>query len=242
MTKKYTPAIFQPTLRPSWGGVMSYISAEEKAKILEAIINYPKDTHIVSKFWEETIKPDLDMQYGSFVNTCLARGRGAKTYWETKVKDKGNLSLPYNILKDNSLKNKDKDKDKNKEQDENKNENEIYNEEFEEFWKVYTPVKCNGRFVDKGSKKTAYEKYVKLLKKGESHENIIRGVREYINRCQANNQLTCGATVFLNQERWKCCNEETVDGNPSKEYGQPRSILETYTEIARDYQQADNLY
>lgn len=125
---------------------------------------------------------------------------------------------------------------------ENRKEEEIYKEEFEEFWKLYTPVKCNRRFVDKGSKKTAYEKYVKLLKKGESHENIIRGTREYINRCQANNQLTCGATVFLNQERWKCCNEDTVDGNSSKEYGQPRSILETYTEIARDYQQADNLY
>ena len=38
---------------------MSYISAEEKAKILEAIINYLKDTHIISKFWEETIKPDM---------------------------------------------------------------------------------------------------------------------------------------------------------------------------------------
>lgn len=112
---------------------------------------------------------------------------------------------------------------------------EIYKEEFEEFWKEFTPVKCNGRFVDKGSKKTAYEKYVKLLEKGERHENIIRGVREYISHCQANNQLTCGATVFLNQERWKCDYGATIDGNSRTEHGESRSILETYAEIAREY-------
>lgn len=123
MAKKYTPAIFQPTLRPSWGGVMSYITVEEKAKIFEAIINYPKDTHIVSKFWEETVKPDLDVQYDKFVSSCLAKGVGARNYWETKDMDKGNISLPYDIdkdnislpnvnHKDNSLKDKDKDKGK----------------------------------------------------------------------------------------------------------------------------------
>ena len=230
MTKKYTPAIFQPTLRPSWGGVMSYISAEEKAKILEAIINYPKDTHIVSKFWEETVKPDLDMQYESFVATCLARGRGAKTYWETKAKEKDNLSLPCDIDKDNSLKDKDKNKDKDKDKDED------IKEYFNIFWEEFKPVKCNGRFVDKGSKKTAYEKFVKLIKKGESYEDIIRGTREYIKHCQANNQFTCGATVFLNQERWKNDYGTTINGNTAGQHEQPCSILETYTEIAREYQ------
>lgn len=114
---KYKPAIFQATVRPSWGGVLSYLSAEEKAQILEAIINYPKNTNIISKFWSETIKPDLDTQYDSFVNTCYARGRGARTYWETKSNNKVNLSLPLVNHKVNSLKDKDKDKDKDKNQD-----------------------------------------------------------------------------------------------------------------------------
>lgn len=114
MSKKYTPAIFQPTLRPSWGGVMSYISAEEKADILEAIISYPKSTNIKSHFWEETVKPDLEMQYESFVNTCLARGRGARNYWESKDINKDNLSYTKDNNKDNSLKDKDKNKDKDK--------------------------------------------------------------------------------------------------------------------------------
>lgn len=81
--------------------------------MLEAIIKYPQATDIQSKYWEETIKPDLDLQYETFVSTCSARGRGAKSYWETKGKDKDNLSIPQVNLKDNSLKDKDKNKDKN---------------------------------------------------------------------------------------------------------------------------------
>lgn len=110
-------------------------------------------------------------------------------------------------------------------------------EKFEEFWKEYTPVKCNGKFVDKGSKKTAYEKFVRILEKGEDYENIIRGVREYINHCKENGQLTCGATVFLNQERWKCDYGATINGESHTEQRQSRSILETYAEIAHKYQQ-----
>lgn len=124
---KYKPAIFQATVRPSWGGVLSYLSAEEKAQILEAIINYPKNTNIISKFWAETIKPDLDTQYDSFVNTCYARGRGARTYWETKSNNKVNLSLPLVNHKVNSLKDKDKDKDKIQDKDKNNKYGELKN-------------------------------------------------------------------------------------------------------------------
>ena len=114
MSKKYTPAIFQPTLRPSWAGALYYIPQEEKSLILEALVNYPKEIEINSRFWEETIKPDLEIQYQTFVNTCLARGRGAKSYWEAKGIEKDNLSISYDELKYNSLKDKDKNKDKDK--------------------------------------------------------------------------------------------------------------------------------
>jgi biotin operon repressor len=115
------------------------------------------------------------------------------------------------------------------------NKKDIYISQFNEFWSIYMPVKCNGRFVDKGSKKTAFEKFIKILEKGENYEDIIRGTKEYINHCRANNQLTCGATVFLNQERWKCDYSATINSNTNTEHGQPRSILETYAQIARKY-------
>lgn len=115
---KYVPAVFQPTVRPAWVGILSYVSNEEKAQILEAILKYPQQTDIKSKFWEETIKPDLETQYTKFTKSCEAKGCGSRTYWESK--DKDNISLPYDKHKDNIsisrdkvLKDKDKDKDKN---------------------------------------------------------------------------------------------------------------------------------
>lgn len=77
-------------------------------------------------------------------------------------------------------------------------------EHFERFWSSYTPVKTtDGRVVSKGSRKEAEAKYMKIVKSGVNPDDILNGLRAYINDCQHNNRLTCGATVFLNQERWK---------------------------------------
>lgn len=77
-------------------------------------------------------------------------------------------------------------------------------EHFERFWSSYTPVKTtDGRVVSKGSRKEAETKYLKIVKSGVKPDDILNGLRAYINDCQQNNRLTCGATVFLNQERWK---------------------------------------
>ena len=116
---KYIPAVFQPTVRPAWVGILSYVSNEEKAQILEAILKYPQETDIKSKFWEETIKPDLETQYTKFKKSCEAKGCGSRTYWESKDKDMDKISLPddnhmnnISIRTDKVLKDKDKDKDK----------------------------------------------------------------------------------------------------------------------------------
>lgn len=129
MTNKYTPAVFQPTVRPSWAGVLSYISEKERSDILEALIKYPEETNIQSMFWEETIKPDLEVQYQNFIRICEARGRGAKTYWgEHKL----SLSSTYDEYKDNSLKVKSEDKDKSegKSKVQYKDDNLIITEKF----------------------------------------------------------------------------------------------------------------
>lgn len=125
---------------------------------------------------------------------------------------------------------------------ENFNDNNIYIQQFEEFWKEYTPIKCDGRFIDKGSKKTAQDKFVKILQKGEKYENIINGCREYIEHCRKNNQLTCGVTVFLNQERWKNdYSGETCQSADNTKRQEPRSYLEIYSEIANELSQEDNI-
>lgn len=79
--RNYKPATFQPTVRPDWGGVLSYIPVEEKARILEAIIKYPS-IDIDSVFWQETIKPDLDLQYETFTQQCEMKSRAMRDRWD----------------------------------------------------------------------------------------------------------------------------------------------------------------
>lgn len=93
MVRKYKPATFQPTIRPDWGGVLSYIPDKEKIAILEALIKYPS-VECDSKFWIETIKPDLDLQFEEFKRQCEAKSRGVRNRWGktsiTHLKDDNN--------------------------------------------------------------------------------------------------------------------------------------------------------
>lgn len=117
----YKQATFQPTIRPSWAGTLSYIPEKERSDILIALTNYPKETDVQSRFWEETIKPDLDLQYERFISTCQARSQVARTYWDKQLNsnritnDKQLLSNC--ITNENKTKDKDKDKDKDKNKD-----------------------------------------------------------------------------------------------------------------------------
>lgn len=78
--RKYKPATFQPTIRPDWGGVLPYLAEKEKSQILEAIIKYPS-VECDGAFWQETIKPDLDLQYQEFCQQCEAKSRGVRNRW-----------------------------------------------------------------------------------------------------------------------------------------------------------------
>ena len=126
MARTYKPATFQPTVRPDWGGTLSYLPESEKAEILEAIIKYPsKDCN--SAFWLETIKPDLDFQYETFVGACKKKSQGIRDRWgkisttylqhmnnisTTGVQDMNKISDTYVIDVEEKDKNKDKDEDK----------------------------------------------------------------------------------------------------------------------------------
>jgi hypothetical protein len=75
--------------------------------------------------------------------------------------------------------------------------------QFNEFWKLYTPVQCSdGKHTDKGSRKTAFEAFKRALKK-DSYENIKDGLKRYLEKKAKNNSLTAYVSTFLNQESWK---------------------------------------
>lgn len=78
-----------------------------------------------------------------------------------------------------------------------------HEDDWEQFWKSYTPVKIDGRVVQKGSKTVARKKYMQIRKSGVTHDALMQGMIAYIRYCQENAILSCGVAVFLNQERWK---------------------------------------
>jgi hypothetical protein len=94
---------------------------------------------------------------------------------------------------------------------------DAHQQDWEEFWTAFTPVKIDGRVVAKGSKKLAEKKYTQIVKRGVKHEDIMRGLQSYLRYCRDNAILSCGVAVFLNQERWK------------DEYGGPTVLAKTQT-------------
>lgn len=89
------------------------------------------------------------------------------------------------------------------EKENNKKEKENLDDSFAEFWLAYMPVKCDGRFVNKGSKKETYKRYIKAVRGGAKPEDILTGLKKYLAYCIKNNQLTCQACVFLSKMRWQ---------------------------------------
>ena len=78
----------------------------------------------------------------------------------------------------------------------NANVNKQLKEDFESLWKKH-PNK-------KGSKKTSFKNYVKAIEGGTKHEEISKGLDNFIAYCQQNKWYTPAyASTWFNQERWE---------------------------------------
>ena len=120
-----------------------------------------------------------------------------------------------------------------------------FQQQFEEFWKLYVPVSStNGKMVAKGSKSEAEKKFIRILENGENYENIRKGLQKYLEFCRRNDQITCGVAVFLNQKRW-------ADGydsisvsaeNAGGKRQEPSALLNTYAELADQYRNGKPIF
>lgn len=86
--RNYEAATFQPTVRPDWAGTLDYMSPEEQSKIFQAILMFPSIEVKDSAFWSKTVKPDLEIQYKKFIESCEKKSIGARNRW-------GKISIPY---------------------------------------------------------------------------------------------------------------------------------------------------
>lgn len=135
MTK--SKATFQPTVRPDWAGAMDYIAESEQVKIFQAILMFPSIDLTDSAFWQKTIKPDLEQQYKTFIESCQKKAIGIRKRWENEKSIDMNTNVIDNytdvIDKDSPLKNKIKNKNNVEEQNKNTSttrtkENQIANQ------------------------------------------------------------------------------------------------------------------
>lgn len=85
-------------------------------------------------------------------------------------------------------------------------ESKKINDEFEEIWKNYLPVKTkDGGFTGKGDKKPALAEFERICKKADDNifEKISLGVKNYLQECSQTSTRTKHFVRFLKNETWK---------------------------------------
>lgn len=190
-----------------WKPLVDGLSDEVAGKIFKAIFKYQngEDVDSVNPIWT-FIKSKLDEYNKKGENISLSRSdagkKGMAKRWKNKEKitnitsDNKNNNCYQMITNDNKNNNKIKE---NKIKEINKENLQ----KFEEFWQEYKPVpKDDGTIVSKGNKKQAEQKYLALLKSGVKHEDILMGMKGYLENQKKAGWCSCGVPVFLNQEKW----------------------------------------
>lgn len=136
-------ATFQPTVRPDWAGAMEYIPETEQSQIFQAILMFPAIDLPNSAYWNKTIKPDLKLQFETFIGSCEKKSIGIRKRWEnTKGIDMNtNVIDNYTNESEKNTNEQDmiyivKDKDKNKDNDK-VNDNSLFNAGFQNW--VFPP-------------------------------------------------------------------------------------------------------
>lgn len=137
-------ATFQPTVRPDWAGAMEYIPEAEQSEIFQAILMFPAIDLPNSAYWNKTIKPDLKLQFETFIGSCEKKSIGIRKRWENTKGIDMNTDVIDNYTNESEKNTNEqdmiyivKDKDKNKDKDEYKNK---FNEE--------SIIYVNGQYFD----------------------------------------------------------------------------------------------
>jgi hypothetical protein len=108
------------------------------------------------------------------------------------------------------------------------------NDNFQDFWTHYTPIKIkDGTSVSKGSKQEASKAYSKLIQEGISHEIIMKGLESYLTQCRVNNSYTLHAVRFLNKRLFEI-EEEVVVESTKPETSAEKWFREKKLELAQE--------
>lgn len=202
---------------------------KEQLQIYNAIFEYslnfqePKLTGICSTIFT-LIKPQLEANKKKYLNGTKGGEHGKKGGRPkinnpiiTPKKPQNNPTVTPNV---------------NVNVNDNVNDNEkkkVLSKNFDKFWTFYTPIKCNGRTVAKGSKSDAEKIYKQKIIK-YSHDQIMIGLENYLNHCQKNGQLTKQATQFLKKDTFLDNFDSAI---VKSDQDKTRSIQEAYNAFTK---------
>jgi len=228
-----------------------HLSKTHKGELYEAIFEYqinaiePKKESLIYPFFlffKNQFRLD-ELKYGKRIKANKANGLlgGRPKNKITQNNPNNPMGLKEAKKGDNvnvnvNVNEKDNEKDKKEEKDVQIQKNNF--SDFNIFWENYTPIETlDGKATSKGSKQTAFTSYKKAIAK-HTPEVIIDGLERYLKHCQANSILTCGATVFLNQERF--LNDETVVIKAANRFPPKETTAEIYNSLLKKYENEEN--
>ena len=175
---------------------------EEKAQLFDAICSYALDGEIndldgTAFGMFQLIKPQLDANRKRFENGCVKKQNRSKTEAKNKQKiSKTEANVNVNV---NENVNDNLNLNNNLNNKPTKEIHVVFENDFEELWRHYTPVVGrDGTFTNKGCKQTALKSYTKARAKF-SHQAIMDCLELYLKECQNNNRFTKNVASWLNQ-------------------------------------------
>ena len=172
--------------------LLNFLTQEEKGDLFDVLIKYAeneiepviKNKNVLNVF--NFLKSKLDEQFKKAkVKAERAVENGSKGGRPPKKKVKKKVTKPTELTP---------------------------NDNFQDFWTHYTPIKIkDGTSVLKGSKQDALKAYSKLIQEGISHEIIMKGLESYLTQCRVNNSYTLHAVRFLSKRLFEIEEETTVE-------------------------------
>lgn len=110
---------------------------------------------------------------------------------------------------------------------------DIYSQ-FENLWKNY-----NNIHTLKGSKQKAKQKYIKFINEGVSHEEIIRGLTNYMQYAHSTGAYTQHVSVWLNQRGWEneyTTTEKAIERKADKQSDATNQWIDAYARAASQFE------
>lgn len=182
---------FSPHVYAEWGELFEFLTAEQKAEVLMAIVKYPEYQPVNVPVWN-FINSQIKKDYEIFIDKCNKNGEISRNYWKQKMSnDNKKLSddterIPNDIkrhpklITNNELQITNNEITNNKQKEKNKKIDPYTSNEVNEFIKEYSKYNNSCRIINQTRLKIAQaievnglEAIIEVIKKSANKGHLI---------------------------------------------------------------------